>query len=260
VRTISCLTIALASLGCAGAQSPAVASIPIDSFPPLAVGTTTIDSVDAGDAAPSAPDAVDLARRVEAMYARATPFECDVREDSTDFYGRKLGRRGTISFERPGRLRADLGTSVLVVDGSKATVAHTQGPSSYVFAYAVGPEHCPALVAFAAGEGMIARRLELSVAPGAAMNAPGFVVLVGQPVPPSAMMARVLFYVDEATLEVRRAVFVGSGTTRTRYDYEPLKKNVTLAPSLFTVAPPPGALLTISLAPPPLVPLLSALP
>jgi hypothetical protein len=117
----------------------------------------------------------------------------------------------------------------------------------------VAADHCPIAFSYAAGPGVLARHLQLLAYPGVSMNAPGLDVLVGQPLTPSPIMSRLLFYVD-ANGEVKRSLFVTPSGDRQRLDVVSCTPRVKPKPSLFAFSPPPF----VVLVPPPGASLLTA--
>jgi outer membrane lipoprotein-sorting protein len=187
-----------------------------------------------------ATDVEALVTRVEAVYAAAMPFEVDfVEERSFASISAAKSERGHLAMARPGRVSVEYPRTkqrIVVALGIESIV----DPVGLVFTTgAVAPDWYPAALPFTV-PGAATSRLALDMMDGSKLGAKGSVALVGTP-RSGAGFYRVIYYIDVSTLEVRRAMFVGTNGNRYRFDMSGLVKNATLAPSLFSVAPPSGA-------------------
>jgi outer membrane lipoprotein carrier protein len=79
---------------------------------------------------------------------------------------------------------------------------------------------------------------------GAAMSFPGGNVLVGTPITASPAYTKVLFYVDNATSHVRRALIVDAQGNRNRFDFTDPKANVPVNAGTFVLNVPPNTTVT----------------
>jgi outer membrane lipoprotein carrier protein len=72
------------------------------------------------------------------------------------------------------------------------------------------------------------------------MKFPGGYVLVGTPKQATPSYAKVLFYVDTATSQVRRVMVIDGQGNRNRFDFLNPRLNEPVPSSQFQFAPPPG--------------------
>ena len=73
------------------------------------------------------------------------------------------------------------------------------------------------------------------------MKFPGGIVLVGTPKQPTPAYSKVLFYVDQATSQVRRVMIIDGQGNRNRFDFEAPKVNAAgRRRSIFKFTPPAG--------------------
>jgi outer membrane lipoprotein carrier protein len=63
---------------------------------------------------------------------------------------------------------------------------------------------------------------------------------VGTPKQPTPAYSKVLFYVDQATSQILRAMIIDMQGNRNRFDFDQAKVNSPVPPETFKYTPPPG--------------------
>ena len=181
---------------------------------------------------PNPTPASALAARVDRFYAGTGAFACDVLVQRTfKIMDTKSTLQARVVFERPGRFHLAVPGGLAIVD---AQVETTWDPATGAGARApVAADHCPVAFAFAAGPGVLSRRMELRVLPGAQLRT-HLDVLDASPRVVSPRLAKVLLYI-EPTGEVTRTLAITQTGDRERFDFSN-RRPARPAPALF--APP----------------------
>ena len=97
------------------------------------------------------------------------------------------------------------------------------------------------LFSFMSGPGALSAQCNLTLYRGDQLQYPTGYVLLCLPKSPSAPYARMLYYVDGASSEVRRVVIRDANNNRRTFELDHAQINPTLSPTEFSLAPPPGA-------------------
>ena len=98
----------------------------------------------------------------------------------------------------------------------------------------------PMALSFLTGTGKLADNFDFELMSGQTMKFPGGDVLVGTPKQATAAYAKVLFYIDAATSQVRRVLIIDGQGNRNRFDFANPRINEPVPPGEFAFTPPPG--------------------
>lgn len=158
-------------------------------------------------------------------------------------YNQEKTSAGRVTFVKPGKMSwsyeddASKGNRV-VSDGT--TIKVYEAGNHQMYEQTLEKSQYPAALSFLTGTGKLADAFDFELFPGDQMKFPGGVVLVGTPKTPTPAYAKVLFYVDQATAQVRRVMIIDGQGNRNRFDFDDAKVNITVAPETFKYTPPAG--------------------
>jgi outer membrane lipoprotein carrier protein len=222
--------------------------------PALAVLATSLAFVgyaDVGAAQPSPPPpaapAADVASAVDAVqrfYDGSRTFKADFDQRyGIKAYGNMPDKtsRGHVTFAKPGKMDwvyEDPQGNRVVSDGSVIKVY--EAANKQMYEQPIVQSQYPMALSFLTGTGKLADNFDFEVMSGQTMKFPGGDVLVGTPKQPTAAYAKVLFYIDTATSQVRRVLIIDGQGNRNRFDFKNPRINEALAPGQFSFTPPPG--------------------
>lgn len=195
----------------------------------------------APQAAPAAETAATVAK-VQAFYDSTTSFMSPfTQEFFVKSHNIRKESKGKVTFAKPGKMAWDYEDPAgnrVVSDGSILKVY--EAANKQMFEQNVDKSQYPAALSFLTGTGKLGDSFTFLMYPGAAMNFPGGKVLVGTPKQANAAYTKVLFYVDEASSHVRRALIVDAQGNRNRFDFVEPKVNVPVDDGTFKLVPPAG--------------------
>jgi outer membrane lipoprotein carrier protein len=126
----------------------------------------------------------------------------------------------------------------VVSDGNVLKVY--EAANKQMFEQNIDKSQYPAALSFLTGTGKLTDSFTFIMYPGSQMNFPGGKVLVGTPTKPTAAYTKVLFYVDEATSHVRRALIVDAQGNRNTFDFLEPKVNIPVNAGTFQLVVPQG--------------------
>ncbi len=194
-------------------------------------------------AAPTPPPNVDqVVTSVQSFYDKSTSFESDFEQRFwVKAYDQEKSSRGHVTFFKPGKMDwvyDDPKGNRIVSDG--ALIRIYEAASRQMYEQPVDQSEYPAALSFLTGTGRLADAFNFELFPGEKMKFPGGEVLVGTPKTPAAAYAKVLFYVDSATSQVRRVMVVDGQGNRNRFDFINPKVNEPVPANEFQFTPPPG--------------------
>lgn len=226
------------------------------SFVPVALSLVFAVSVSgsagAQDAAPAAPAAapqttppanVDEAiNRVQKFYDATSTFTSEFQQEFVvKAYNTKKASSGKVTFSKPGKMDWVYDTpkdNRVVSDGVELKVY--DAANKQLFQQNVQKSQYPAALAFLTGQGKLADHFNFELFAGEKMNFPGGFVLSGTPKVAHPAYTKVLFYVDQATSQVRRVMIIDGQGNRNRFDFTAPKVNVQVKPERFQFTPPQG--------------------
>jgi outer membrane lipoprotein carrier protein len=192
--------------------------------------------------AANTPDAAQAVQSVQAFYDKSTTFKSDFQQKFwVKAYNQEKTSRGHVTFAKPGKMEwvyDDPKDNRVVSDGKVIRVY--EASNKQMFEQPVDTTQYPAALSFLTGTGKLSETFEFELLSGTDMKFPGGYVLVGIPKQPTAAYAKVLFYVDAATSQVRRVMVIDGQGNRNRFDFVSPRVNEPVAATQFTFTPPPG--------------------
>jgi outer membrane lipoprotein carrier protein len=214
----------------------------------VASGQTAAPAAPAPAPAPSAaatapvtsPAAQAVVDRVQAFYDKTQTFQSDFTQEFTaTLHNKKTTSTGTVAFSKPGKMSwryAEPKGNRIVSDGKKLRVY--EEANAQMYETPVDKAQYPAALSFLTGQGKLSDSFGFELKTGAEMKFPGGSVLVGVPKTPSPAFKKVLFYVDDATSQVRRVMILDNQGSKNRFDFNNPKVNATFAETEFAFEPP----------------------
>lgn len=201
-------------------------------------------------AAPRALSAEAVAAAVQGFYDQTKSVESSFFQTYFNRLYNKYDRsRGTVRFEKPGKMRWDYAApngKVIVSDGKRLVIYEPgdDGDPGQVFERNIGESELPQALAFLTGTGKLSDDFTFRLIDAASQGFAGGYVLELTPKKPSPQFERILFYVDgdpkRAGL-VHRVLIVDSAGNRNRFDFKSPKFNRTVDPKAFAWQPPKNA-------------------
>jgi outer membrane lipoprotein carrier protein len=156
-------------------------------------------------------------------------------------YATEKTSRGQVTFEKPGRMLwkyDDPLNNRVVSDG--AVIKVYEASSSQMYEQSMEKSQYPAALSFLTGTGRLADAFDFELSPGDKLGFKGGYVLIGVPKQATVAYAKVLFYVDLGTSQVRRVLIIDGQGNRNRFDFSNPQFNVSVPPETFRYTPPPG--------------------
>lgn len=192
-------------------------------------------------AAAATPTAEQAVAAVQAFYDKSTTFKSDFKQKFwVKAYNKDLRSQGHVTFVKPGKMdwRYDNPKDNRVVsDGTVIKVY--EAANKQMYEQPIVQSQYPAALSFLTGTGKLADAFDFQILPGD-QSFPGGYLLAGTPKQPTSSYSKVLFYVDAATSQVRRAMVIDGQGNRNRFDFENPRVNEPVANSDFQFTPPPG--------------------
>ena len=158
-------------------------------------------------------------------------------------YNQEKTSSGHVTFVKPGKMSwtyeddQSKGNRV-VSDGT--TVKVYEASNKQMYEQPLDKSQYPAALSFLTGTGKLSDSFDFEVFPGEQMKFPGGLVLVGTPKQATAAYAKVLFYVDQSTSQILRAMIIDQQGNRNRFDFDQARINAPVPPDTFKYTPPPG--------------------
>lgn len=179
---------------------------------------------------------------VQTFYDKSQTFKSDFEQKFwVKAYSQEKTSRGHVTFSKPGKMDwvyLDPKDNRVVSDGSVIKVY--EAANKQMYEQPVAKSQYPAALSFLTGTGKLADAFDFELVSGQELKFPGGYVLVGTPKQPTPAYAKVLFYVDAGTSQVRRVMIIDGQGNRNRFDFENPRINEPVAPGQFTFTPPPG--------------------
>ncbi|MGA7120967.1 MAG: outer membrane lipoprotein carrier protein LolA [Polyangiaceae bacterium] len=223
-------------------QAAALAAIAIAAASAVYPGSSEAQSpASPGPASPAASVAPAVAA-VQAFYDKSQTFKSDFEQKFwVKAYSQEKTSRGHVTFAKPGKMDwvyVDPKDNRVVSDGSVIKVY--EAANKQMYEQPVAKSQYPAALSFLTGTGKLADAFDFDLVSGQELKFPGGYVLVGTPKQTSAAYAKVLFYVDAGTSQVRRVMIIDGQGNRNRFDFENPRINEPVPLNQFTFTPPPG--------------------
>jgi outer membrane lipoprotein carrier protein len=179
---------------------------------------------------------------VQWVYDQSRTFQASFEQRFTvKAYATEKSSSGEVFFEKPGKMLwkySNPPNNRVVSDG--AVIKVYEANNSQMYEQTMGKSQYPAALSFLTGTGNLASAFNFTLMPGAQLGFPGGYVLVGVPQQPTPAYAKVLFYVDLGTSQVRRVMIIDGQGNRNRFDFVNPQFNLAVAPGLFQYTPPTG--------------------
>lgn len=215
--------VALAACALHGGASAAQGS-------PPAAASTTVPGVDQTVVA------------VQAFYDKSQTFKSDFQQKFwVKAYNQEKSSRGHVTFAKPGKMDwiyDDPKDNRVTSDGSVIKIY--EAANKQMYEQPITKSQYPAALSFLTGTGKLTDTFEFELFSGQEMKFPGGYVLIGTPKQPTPAYAKVLFYVDAATSQVRRVLVIDGQGNRNRFDFLNPRVNEPVTAGQFTFTPPPG--------------------
>lgn len=205
----------------------------------LSTGQALADSP-AGEALPG-ESADEIANRIQAFYDKTRTFQAQFKQRYTiKAYNRTKDSRGTVSFQKPGKMswRYTTNGNRVVSDGKLLRVYEEENKQMYE--QSVDKSQYPAALAFLIGDGDLKKSFKLRRLDEKRARFPGGYVLLGEPKDPTPAYQKMLLYVDKKTAQVRRVMLIDAQGNRNRFDFIKPVVNEKTKPAEFDFKPPPG--------------------
>jgi outer membrane lipoprotein carrier protein len=190
----------------------------------------------------SAADTTATVNKVQAFYDGMTSFLSPfTQEFFVKSHNVRKESKGKVTFAKPGKMAWDYDNPAgnrVVSDGNVLKVY--EAANKQMFEQNVDKSQYPAALSFLMGTGKLGDSFTFLMYPGAQTNFPGGLVLVGTPKQANAAYTKVLFYVDAASNQVRRALIVDAQGNRNRFDFVDPKVNLPVDDVTFKLIPPAG--------------------
>lgn len=189
-----------------------------------------------------APNARSTVARVQDFYDRSITFKSDFEQRFwVKAYNQEKTSRGHVTFAKPGKMEwvyDDPKDNRVVSDGVLIKVYEASNKQMYEVP--IDTSQYPAALSFLTGTGKLADAFDFEVLSGDVMKFPGGYVLVGTPKQASSSFAKVLFYVDASTSQVRRVMVIDGQGNRNRFDFINPHVNEPVSAAQFKLVPPAG--------------------
>ena len=191
---------------------------------------------------PSSPTPDEAVACVQKVYDQSQTFTSDFSQKFlVKAYNQEKSSHGHVTFAKPGKMQwvyDDPAGNRVVSDGTVIKVYDASNKQMYE--QPMDKSQYPAALSFLTGTGKLGDAFTFDVKTGDEMKFPGGLVLIGTPKQPTPAYSKVLFYVDQATSQVRRVMIIDGQGNRNRFDFDAPKVNVPAPPDLFRYTPPPG--------------------
>jgi outer membrane lipoprotein carrier protein len=216
-----------------------------------ALAITFAPSIASADPCPATPAPLpatatvdQVVSSVQCVYDASQTFTSHFRQRFwVKAYNTEKLSAGHVTFSKPGKMSwtyeddESKGNRV-VSDG--ATVKVYEANHKQMYEQGLDKSQYPAALSFLTGTGKLADSFNFELFSGEQMKFPGGVVLVGTPKQATPAYAKVLFYVDQQTSQIRRAMIIDLQGNRNGFDFDEAKVNQPVPPETFKYTPPQG--------------------
>jgi outer membrane lipoprotein carrier protein len=186
----------------------------------------------------------DAVTTVQNFYNSSNTFKSHFKQKFwVKAYNQEKESEGDVTFAKPGKMHWSYQTPAgnrVVSDGQKVKVYEAANKQMYEQAVTQATSQHAAALSFLTGQGSLSTSFNFELFPGARLGFEGGYVLVGTPKQPSPSYSKVLFYVDEASSQVRRVMIIDGQGNRNRFDFTAPRINDTVPDEHFQFTPPPG--------------------
>jgi outer membrane lipoprotein carrier protein len=190
----------------------------------------------------TAPAADQAVACVQWVYDQSRTFQAGFEQRFTvKAYATEKSSSGTVFFEKPGKMLwkyTNPQNNRVVSDGVEIKVYDAS--NNQMYQQPMGKSQYPAALSFLTGTGNLGQEFDFTITPGEQLGFSGGYVLIGAPKQATPAYAKVLFYVDLATSQVRRVMIIDGQGNRNRFDFINPQFNLAIAPGTFQYTPPAG--------------------
>ncbi len=188
------------------------------------------------------PSVTQAVSNVQKFYDQSQTFKADFSQEYlAKAYNQTKQSTGHVTFAKPGKMEWVYDTpkdNRIVSDGTTLWVY--DATNKQAIKQNVKQSALPSVLSFLSGQGNLNNDFNFQIFPGEQMGFPGGYVLVGTPKTPNPSVAKVLFYVDAATSQVRRGMVIDAQGNRNRFDFKNPQVNMPVAQTQFVYSPGPG--------------------
>jgi outer membrane lipoprotein-sorting protein len=181
----------------------------------------------------------EIAAKVEATYKDATSVTATFAKTQVNAtFGTTTVTNGTVAFQRPGKMawqfvdKKKKPTNDFLFDGTTGWMIQHQ--SKRVTQQAMSSSDLPAVIAFLAGAGSLAKDFTIAAPKDKNQLVPGGAVVELSPKAPSASFKSVLLVIDPTTWTVVTSVVVSPNDEKTTYEFSNVDTKATLDAKSFT--------------------------
>jgi outer membrane lipoprotein carrier protein len=197
----------------------------------------------APSAAPALPPAQDVVNAVQAFYNKNTSFKSEFNQSFlVKAYSTTKHSHGKVVFVKPGKMDwtyDDPAGNRVVSDGT--TVRIYDAANGQLFEQPVANSPYPSALSFLTGQGQLSASFDFELRAGEGpMGFPGGYVLIGTPKTPTPAYQKVLFYVDKASMQIRRVLILDGQSNQNRFDFVDPQVNLPVDPNQFVFVAPPN--------------------
>lgn len=176
---------------------------------------------------------------VQGFYDHTQTFQSDFDQTFlAKAYNQTTRSTGHVAISKPGKMNwvyVDPKGNRVVSDGTTLWIHDAKNDQT--IKQPVTKASLPSALSFLTGQGNLANDYTFTMLTGAQANFPGGYVLVGTPKVPNPAVTSVVFYVDQATSQVRRGMFIDGQGNRNSFEFKNPKVNLPVAPGQFVVPP-----------------------
>lgn len=195
-----------------------------------------------GQTAASSASVDQAVAAVQTFYDKAQTFKSAFQQKFwVKAYNQEKSSHGQVTFSKPGKMDwvyDEPRDNRVVSDGKNIRIYDAANKQMYE--QPIAKSQYPVALSFLTGTGRLADGFDFEVVSGQELKFSGGYVLVGTPKQPTPAYAKVLFYVDSATSQVRRVMIIDGQGNRNRFDFVDPRINEPVPSAQFTFTPPPG--------------------
>lgn len=188
---------------------------------------------------PVTPTPTEAAAKVEATYKDAASVTASFTKTQVNAtFGTTTVTSGSVAFQRPGKMawqfvdkKRQRGNEFLF-DGKTAWMI--QHKNKTALQQAMSASDLPAVIAFLAGSGSLAKNFRVAAPKDPSQLVPGAVVIALSPKDPSASFEAVLLVIDPTAWTVTKSIVFAPGGEQTTYEFSTVDTKATLDARRFT--------------------------
>ncbi len=193
-------------------------------------------------AAAPLPSVQDVVSAVQAFYNKTASFKSEFNQTFlVKAYSVTKRSHGHVVFVKPGKMDwnyDDPAGNRVVSDGT--TLRVYEAANKQLYEQSVSTSQYPAALSFLTGQGELSSSFDFELREGAGqLGFPGGYVLIGVPKTPTPAYQKVLFYVDKASMQIRRVLILDGQSNQNRFDFVDPHVNEPVDGNQFVFVAPP---------------------